>query len=190
MMAKIPRVTLSDLLILLVLLLMPFDNFNPVPKLGKKPKKKRKPIPQRGGLPRNALWLRSIPATPEKIREANRRADENRARAIKEAPTIAAMGALSILKIEYKLEKVVWYDGARYVICDVWAPYLRVVCELDGEQHKKQRKYDREKDTMVRKMLGVEIIRDWNSWWTAPDLPGRLAGRLIEIDRLRRQGLT
>jgi very-short-patch-repair endonuclease len=100
--------------------------------------------------------------------------------------------ALKILKIEYQQEKIVWYDGRLHVRPDFWLPHRRVACELDGSGHREpsQRRYDLQKDEMVRRQLSASVLRDWNSWFCAPDLPGRLAGRLIEIDRLRRLGLT
>ena len=182
--------TLPELLVLLTTVFMPFDNFSPQPKRGKKPRKARTPIPKRGGLPRLAVWKRSIPPTPEIIAEANRRAAENIEKSREEAPTVAMITALKILNVEYHQEKIVWYDGSLYVMPDFWLPHRHVVCELDGFQHRYTKKYDREKDDMVRKVLGVSVLRDWNAWFIAPDLVGRLSGRLIEIDRLRRLGMS
>lgn len=100
--------------------------------------------------------------------------------------------ALETLNIQYEQERIVWYDNSLYVRPDFWLPHRRVACELDGNHHREQsqRRYDLQKDEMVRRQLNASILREWNAWFTSPDLPGRLAGRLIEIDRLRRLGLT
>jgi very-short-patch-repair endonuclease len=198
MLAKIPHVIISDLLLLFILLLMPYDSTRclPQPKKGlqaRKPRKylqRGKPLAKKGGLPRLAVWKRSIPPTPERIAEANLRAAESIEQSKSEAPTIAMIHALRTLNIEFQQERIVWYDGSLYIRPDFWLPHRRVACELDGNQHKETRKYDREKDDMIRRQLNASILREWNSWYTAPDLPGRLAGRLIEIDRLRRIGLS
>jgi very-short-patch-repair endonuclease len=197
---EIPGVTLTEILLMLALLLMPYDNTrcSPQPKQGLRPKKPRKylqrgkPLAKRGGLPRLAVWMRSIPPTPARIAEANARAADNIEKSRDEAPTVAMIRALKTLNIEYKQENVVFYDGSLYVISDFWLPHRHVACELDGNHHREpsQRRYDLQKDEMVRRQLNAAILRDWNSWFTAPDLVGRLAGRLIEIDRLRRMGAT
>jgi very-short-patch-repair endonuclease len=99
------------------------------------------------------------------------------------------MNAFHILKIEYKPELITWYDGNRYFMSDFSLPNLHGVCELDGKWHLARRQRDREKDAMIKSIRRVWVLREWNSWWTTPNLVERLNARLIEFDRLRRLGL-
>lgn len=133
-----------------------------------------------------ALYLRHIPPSPEQMTFYNQCQAQNIAEALESPPTQALIGVLGGIGIEYDLERKVIYDGSLCVFVDVWLPFMRYGVELDGGQHKETKRYDREKDRMVFQQTGFTVLRQWNSFFEAPDLKHRFTDLLIEADNARR----
>lgn len=179
--------TLPDILLIFVVLFM--ATFTPCPKSGRRPKKRRRSLNIRGSLPRKALHLRYRQPSQEQRDRAHRFRLQNIEQCRFAQPTMALAAALRELNIDFRQEEIVFYDGDKFVLVDFWLPNLRLGIEQDGAQHKLQKRYDGQKDDMVRQMTGFEIIRKENIWFVKPGLTARLSIEILEIDRLRRLGL-
>jgi len=150
------------------------------PKMGKKPRKPRRPLAVRGRLKRRALAIRWRQPTFEQKSFAVRCSNENRARSADEAPTVALRAVLAELGVRFWQEEIVWYDGDLFVLVDFWLPDHKIGIELDGLQHRRQHVYDWEKDKMVREVTGFTVKRFWNSWATKAGLRDRVV-EMLEI---------
>jgi very-short-patch-repair endonuclease len=183
--AKASYVTVPEILILAAVLYMIFA---PQPKKGKKPKAKRRPIPIRGNIRRRALHLRYRPPSVEEKAYAEKCRRENLRFP---SPAMEAADAeFRQMGIGFEREVIFWYDGNCYFIVDGVARGLRLIVEADGQHHKFQQRYDAQRDKLLRQITGFEILREYNGWFLKQDLRGRLSARILEIDRLRRLGLT
>lgn len=52
------------------------------------------------------------------------------------------------------------YSIGPYIL-DFFCPQMRLAIELDGEQHKDSKEYDKERDVLLRK-ADIQTIRFWN----------------------------
>jgi hypothetical protein len=157
--------------------------FAPQPKPERKPKKRRY-LQTRTRLRRGALHNRYKPPTAEQIAFAEKCRLQNLGF---HSPAIDALEqALRDIGIGFEREVVTWFDGNRFVIVDVLCKSIKIIIEADGSGHLHQKRYDIQRDAMLREVTGCSILRAYNRWFLEPDLKERLSGRLIEIDRLRR----
>ena len=69
-------------------------------------------------------------------------------------------------------------------ILDFYCPKVKLGIEVDGEVHKFQAEYDRQRENDIRD-LGVEIIRFWNSEVEnhPEDVAKRVMNRIHELER-------
>jgi very-short-patch-repair endonuclease len=175
-------VTLTEILLILVAFLMPLL---PAPK--RKPKK-RHYLQTRTRLRRGAVYNRYKPPTAEQIAFAEKCRQQNLGF---HSPAIEALEqALREIGIGFEREVVTWFDGNRFVIVDVLCRSIKIIIEADGAGHRHQKRYDIQRDAMLREVTGCQIIREYNGWFLSPNLKERLGERFLEIDRLRRLELS
>jgi very-short-patch-repair endonuclease len=171
--------TLPEILLVLLALLM-----IACPKLGKKPKKKRRYLQTRTRLHRGALHNRYKAPTAEQIAFAEKCRQQNLGF---HSPAIEALEqALREIGIGFEREVVTWFDGNRFVIVDVLCRGIKIIVEADGAGHLHQKRYDIQRDAMLREVTGCQIIRRYNQFFLQPNLKERLTDLLVEIDRQRR----
>src|ERR1700733_6058934 len=163
MLAKIPHVPLSEILLIFVLLLMAFS---PQPKSERKPKKRRY-LQTRTRLRRGALCNRYKPPTAEQIAFAEKCRQQNLGF---HSPAIEALEqALREIGIGFEREVVTWFDGNRFVIVDVLCRGIKIIIEADGAGHLHQKRYDIQRDAMLREVTGCQIIRRYNQFFLQPN---------------------
>lgn len=149
------------------------------PKKGLKPKKPRKPLAARGRLKRRALYRRWREPTLEQQQFARQCQAYNLAQSRKSEPTIALTAVLDALSVRYEQEVVCWYDGDLFVIIDFVLPDHNLAIELDGLHHRNQHVYDWERDKMISEVMGVRVVRKWNSFFLKPDLTDQLTKIIV-----------
>jgi very-short-patch-repair endonuclease len=173
-------VTAPELLLVFLAIVMAF---NPVPKPERKPKKRRYPQ-TRTRLRRGAVCNRYRPPTVEQIAFAEQCRRQNLGF---HSPAIEVLEqALRDIGIGFEREVVTWFDGNRFVIVDVLCRGIKIIIEADGAGHLHQKRYDIQRDAMLREVTGCEVLRRYNAFFLQPNLKERLADLLVEIDRKRR----
>ena len=132
----------------------------PVPKKGKKPKTKRKPLA-------NRRHFRAF----DNGKRCRRRSDEEviawalekqREKLKDLSPAQLAVGA--ILKdggIHFEYEKF-WINGDRPIFSDLYVPHHRLTIEVDGRFHRGQSRYDTQRAEWLARTHKVGTIRIWN----------------------------
>jgi very-short-patch-repair endonuclease len=175
--------TLPEILVALLSVLAFLVTFRPNPKPIKKPKKRRY-IQTRTRLRRGAVSNRYKPPTPEQRAFAEQCRQQNLGF---HSPAIEALEqALRDIGIGFEREVVTWFDGNRFVIVDVLCRGIKIIIEADGAGHLRQKRYDIQRDAMLRDVTGCAVLREYNRYFLEPNLKERLGARFIEIDRLRR----
>jgi very-short-patch-repair endonuclease len=169
-------VTLPEILIVFAVVFL--MDFRPVPKKGKRPKAKRKPLPRRGHLKRRAVWRRDRPPSLDTIAYARRCQDQNIMQSRNARPTIAMREALQHLNVKFEQEVITWYDGDCWVLSDFWLPDLKITVELDGAQHRFQHINDSEKAAIIKAQTGFRTIRFWNAETLKPGFAEKLKAKL------------
>jgi very-short-patch-repair endonuclease len=174
-------VTLPE--VVLVLLAVYLMAFNPCPKPLAKPKKRRY-LQASTRLRRGSVYNRYKPPTVEQIAFAEKCRQQNLGF---HSPAIVALEqALREIGIGFEREVVTWFDGNRFVIVDVLCRGIKIIIEADGAGHLHQKRYDIQRDTMLREVTKCEVIRRYNGFFLQPNLKERLTDLLGEIDRKRR----
>jgi very-short-patch-repair endonuclease len=182
--AETPRVTLTEIILALLSILACLVTFRPNPKPERKPKKKCRYLQTRTRLRRGALYNRYKPPTAEQIAFAEKCRQQNLGF---HSPAIEALEqALREIGVGFEREVVTWFDGNRFVIVDVLCRGIKIIIEADGAGHSHQKRYDIQRDAMLREVTGCEVIRRYNQFFLQPNLGERLTELLIEIDRKRR----
>jgi very-short-patch-repair endonuclease len=176
--------TIPEIFLVLLTLLAFMAVFRANPKLGHKAKKKRRYLQIRTRLRRGALHNRYKPPTAEQLAFAEKCRLQNLGF---HSPAIGALEqTLREIGIGFEREVVTWFDGNRFVIVDVLCRGIKIIIEADGAGHSNQKRYDTQRDAMLREVTGCQVIRRYNQFFLQPNLRERLTELLIEIDRTRR----
>jgi very-short-patch-repair endonuclease len=147
---------------LFLLLLACLALFTPVPKKGKKPKARRRPLPKRGPFrPKDNPFKVYRKPNQEMVASAYRRRAEHLA-----SPTACEMAFNDILKSlgyiedhDYERESICFYPGS-YVLFDFYFKKQRIAWEVDGSTHddRGQKNHDEGRDAYFAQR-GVKTVR-------------------------------
>lgn len=156
--------------------LLPWLAMVACPKLGKKAKKRRKPIAQRSNFQRrdNEFKVYYQRHDPTETRAWL----ETQARRMLDNPTEAEEAlytALRSLGIAYQPQAILHntVTGARAIV-DALCHEQRRVLEANGWQHRGNWKFDRGRNKWVEDFTGCKVIEHWNSWYLEPGLELKL----------------
>ena len=97
------------------------------------------------------------------------------------SPAVEALeSALRGLGIHYRREEPIIVDYKRFFLVDVWCMNIKVGFEADGQGHRMQNVYDRDRDTIIQAKTGFGISRQFNGWYLKPALKDRI---LVELSK-------
>jgi very-short-patch-repair endonuclease len=101
-------------------------------------------------------------------------------------PAEEAMDAiLRRLGVKFEREKI-FLNGDRWVLVDFYVASVKLVIELDGQQHRLQKQYDHGRSMWLARKHSIKTARFWN----AAVMDGTAEKRVIEMLRLGSNGFV